>query len=88
MATLVPEAPWAMRLVTDRLPVGPPQYALVTLDEATQTAHYTDAAGRTVEMGKHGTSKTKGTASVSGGGDGQSPQPQTQDDNTTDYESD
>lgn len=88
MATLAPEAPWAMRLVTDRLPVGPPPYAAVTLDGATQTARYTDAAGEVVEMGKHGTNKTKGTASVSGGGDGQNPQPQTQDDNTTDYESD
>lgn len=39
-------------------------------------------------MGKHGTSKTTGTASMSGGGDGQNPQPQTQDDHTTDYESD
>ncbi|MFD7893597.1 putative ATP-grasp-modified RiPP [Streptomyces sp. NPDC059479] len=88
MATLVPQAPWAMRLVTDRLPVGPPSYAAVALDEATQTARYTDVTGQVVEMGKHGTSKTKGTASVSGGGDGQNPQPQTQDDNTTDYESD
>ncbi|MGY1584573.1 putative ATP-grasp-modified RiPP [Streptomyces sp. MN13] len=37
---------------------------------------------RVMEMGKHGMSKTTGTASVSvsvsGGGDGQSPQPQTQ----------
>ncbi|MFC9220028.1 putative ATP-grasp-modified RiPP [Streptomyces hygroscopicus] len=88
MATLAPEAPWAMRLVTDRLPVGPPPYAAVTLDGVTQTARYTDAVGQVVEMGKHGTNKTKGTASVSGGGDGQTPQPQTQDDNTTDYESD
>ncbi|MGW1602322.1 putative ATP-grasp-modified RiPP [Streptomyces eurythermus] len=90
MATLVPpaQAPWAMRLVTDRLPVGPPSYAAVTLDPTTQTARYTDAGGQVVEMGKHGTNKTKGTASVSGGGDGQNPQPQTQDDNTTDYESD
>ncbi|MFF8513210.1 putative ATP-grasp-modified RiPP [Streptomyces sp. NPDC015492] len=88
MATLAPEVPWALRLVTDRLPVGPPSYAAVELDAATQTARYTDAAGTVVEMGKHGTSKTSGTASVSGGGDGQSPSPQTQDDNTTDYESD
>ncbi|MFD4409190.1 putative ATP-grasp-modified RiPP [Streptomyces sp. NPDC058476] len=90
MATLVPasQVPWAMRLVTDRLPVGPPSYAAVTLDASTQTARYTDAVGRVVEMGKHGTSKTTGTASMSGGGDGQNPQPQTQDDNTTDYESD
>ncbi|MGW0189348.1 putative ATP-grasp-modified RiPP [Streptomyces sp. NPDC003362] len=96
MATLVPpaQAPWAMRLVTDRLPAGLPPYAAGTLDAATQRAVYTDAAGRVVEMGKHGTSTstTTGTASasasVSGGGDGQSPQPQTQDDNTTDYESD
>ncbi|MFJ9590550.1 putative ATP-grasp-modified RiPP [Streptomyces acidicola] len=88
MATLAPGAPWAMRLVTDRLPVGPPAYAVVTLDADTQIARYTDATGKVVEMGKHGTSKTTGTASVSGGGDGQNPQPQTQDDNTTDYESD
>lgn len=77
-----------MRLVTDRLPVGPPSYAAVTLDAATQTAIYTDAAGQVVEMGKHGTNKTTGTASMSGGGDGQTPQPQTQDDHTTDYEPD
>lgn len=88
MVTLAPEAPWAMRLVTDRLPVGPPSYATVALDASTQTARYTDAAGQVVEMGKHGTSKTTGTASMSGGGDGQNPQPQTQDDHTTDYESD
>ncbi|MET7717725.1 putative ATP-grasp-modified RiPP [Streptomyces sp. NPDC005407] len=88
MATLAPEAPWAMRLVTDRLPIGPPSYAAVALDASTQTARYTDTAGQVVEMGKHGTSKTTGTASMSGGGDGQNPKPQTQDDNTTDYESD
>jgi len=88
MATLAPQAPWAMRLVTDRLPVGPPSYAAVTLDAVTQTARYTDVAGQVVEMGQHGTSKTTGTASMSGGGDGQSPQPQTQDDHTTDYASD
>jgi len=77
-----------MRLVTDRLPVGPPSYTAVELDAATQIAVYTDAGGQVVEMGKHGTSKTTGTASMSGGGDGQEPQPQTQDDHTTDYESD
>lgn len=80
--------PWALRLVSDRLPVSPPSYATVALDDPTQTARYMDAAGRAVEMGKHGTSRTTGTASVSGGGDGQNPQPQTQDDHTTDYESD
>jgi putative ATP-grasp target RiPP len=84
------QVPWALRLVTDRLPVGPPAYAAVALDPATQVARYTDRSGQVVEMGKHGTSRTKGTASMSGGGgDGNDPpQPQTQDDNTTDYESD
>ncbi|MFD3481741.1 putative ATP-grasp-modified RiPP [Streptomyces sp. NPDC058665] len=77
-----------MRLVTDRLPAGLPSYATVTLDPVTQTARYTDTLGRPVEMGKHGTSKTTGTASMSGGGDGKLPVSQTQDDNTTDYESD
>ncbi|GCD44514.1 putative ATP-grasp-modified RiPP [Streptomyces paromomycinus] len=81
-------APWGLCLVTDRLPAGPPTYASVYLDEGTQTAVYTDANGRVVEMGKHGTNKTTGTASFSGGGDGQQPAPQVQDDNTTDYESD
>jgi putative ATP-grasp target RiPP len=80
--------PWALRLVTDRLPVRPPSYATVVLDGPSQTARYTDVVGQVVEMGKHGTSRTTGTASVSGGGDGQNPQPQTQDDQTTDYESD
>ncbi|MCO5969013.1 putative ATP-grasp-modified RiPP [Actinoallomurus soli] len=77
-----------MRLVTDRLPAGPPSYASVHLDPTTQTARYFDFTGQPIEMGRHGTSRTKGTASVSGGGDGRDPQPQRQDDNTTDYESD
>ncbi|MFE5755232.1 putative ATP-grasp-modified RiPP [Streptomyces massasporeus] len=88
MAAVVVQGPWAMRLVTDRLPVPPPSYASVVLDGSSQTARYTDTEGRVVEMGRHGTSRTTGTASVSGGGDGQNPQPQTQDDQTTDYESD
>ncbi|MFG1879557.1 putative ATP-grasp-modified RiPP [Sphaerisporangium sp. NPDC049003] len=77
-----------MRLVTDRLAVGPPSYARVTLDPSTQTARYFDPAGQPVEMGKHGTNKSTNTASMSGGGDGKDPQPQTKDDNTTDYEPD
>ena len=88
-------APWGLRLMTDRLPVAPPLYAGVELDPVTQIARYTDADGLVIEMakdpGKHGTSKTKGTASMSGGsagGDGEAPKPQSQDDVTTDYESD
>ncbi|MGW6543254.1 putative ATP-grasp-modified RiPP [Streptomyces massasporeus] len=88
MTAVVVQGPWAMRLVTDRLPVRPPSYASVVLDGPSQTARYMDIDGRVVEMGKHGTSRTTGTASVSGGGDGQNPRPQTQDDHTTDYESD
>ncbi|WP_405827183.1 MULTISPECIES: putative ATP-grasp-modified RiPP [unclassified Streptomyces] len=88
MATLAPQAPWAMRLVTDRLPIGPPSYAAVTLDEPTQKARYTDAAGRPVEMGQHGTNQTTPTASQSGGSDGSSPQPQSTDDSNPDYSSD
>jgi putative ATP-grasp target RiPP len=88
MTAVVVQGPWAMRLVTDRLPVRPPSYASVVLDGPSQTARYMGTDGRVIEMGKHGTSRTTGTASVSGGGDGQNPQPQTQDDHTTDYESD
>ncbi|MEU0439872.1 putative ATP-grasp-modified RiPP [Streptomyces sp. NPDC006186] len=68
MGTGTIQAPWAWRLITDRLPVGAAPYAEVTLDPATQTARYTNASGEVVEMGKHGTSRTTGTASVSGGG--------------------
>ncbi|WP_405084374.1 putative ATP-grasp-modified RiPP [Microbispora sp. NBC_01389] len=90
MATHAQVAPWAMRLVTDRLASGAPTYARVALDAATQTARYFDSAGQPIEMGKHGTNKTKNTASKSGGGDGDGngPRPQTEDDTNTDYESD
>ena len=80
--------PWALQLVTDRLPVGLPQYATVVLDSSTLIARYFDAVGRVVELAKHGTNKTVGTPSMSGGGDGKDPQPQTQDDTNTDYKSD
>lgn len=88
MSVLTSSAPWAMRLVSDRLPVAAPPYSSVALDPATQTTRYLDPAGQPVQMGKHGTNKTSGTASMSGGGDGTKPQPQRQDDNTTDYTSD
>jgi putative ATP-grasp target RiPP len=77
-----------MRLVTDRLAVGPVCYARATLDPSTQTARYFDPAGQPIEIGKHGTNRSKNTTSMSGGGDGNTPQPQTTDDNTTDYEPD
>nr|CAI59993.1 hypothetical protein [Streptomyces tenjimariensis] len=57
-------------------------------DPSTQTARYTDTAGQVVEMGKHGTNQTSPTTSMSGGGDGSNPQPQTADDSTPDYSSD
>jgi putative ATP-grasp target RiPP len=81
-------APWGLRLMTGRLAASPPPYARVALDPGTQTARYFDTAGQVVEMGKHGTNKTKNTASMSGGGDGAKPTPQSQDDSTTDYEPD
>ncbi|MGW1886665.1 hypothetical protein [Streptomyces sp. NPDC001970] len=39
-----------------------------------------------METGTHGTDGTSGAASMSGGGDGQSPQPRTQDDNATGHD--
>ncbi|WP_272499820.1 putative ATP-grasp-modified RiPP [Actinomadura litoris] len=81
-------APWGWGRVTDRLPTGPLPYARVELDPVTQCARYYDAAGQIVEMGRHGTNKTSGTATKSGGGDGNRPQEQVQDDNTTDYSPD
>ncbi|MGA5703465.1 putative ATP-grasp-modified RiPP [Peterkaempfera bronchialis] len=88
MKQLDTRVPWAMRLVTDRLPVGPQVWATVALDPVRQTARYTDTAGQVVEMGNHGTNTSKGTTTTSGGGDGNGPQPQTNDDNNVDYESD
>ena len=80
--------PWAMRQVTDRLPIAAAGYTSVVLDANTQTATYTDAVGTPIEMGEHGTNKTKGTTTTSGGSDGDRPQPATNDDNNVDYESD
>lgn len=83
-----PAVPWGWTRLTDRLPASPPPYTSVTLDPITQTAQYRDVTGQVIEMGKHGTSRTRGTASMSSGPDGKGPPPQVQDDNTTDYESD
>lgn len=80
--------PWGWTRVTDRLPVAPPDWHRVELDPRTQIARYLDGDDQVIEAGKHGTSKTKGTASMSGGGDGATPSPQKQDDTTTDYDSD
>lgn len=80
--------PWGLGLATDRLPASAPGYAHVALDPTTQIARYFDASGLEMDMGAHGTSKTKGTASVSGGGDGSAPAAQKQDDNYTDYTQD
>jgi putative ATP-grasp target RiPP len=80
--------PWGLTRVTDRLPATDPVYTPQALDPRTQVAVYLDDNGQVIEMGAHGTNKTKGTASMSGGGDGEKPSPQKQDDTTTDYESD
>ncbi len=80
--------PWDFGLITDRLPAAPAAYARVELDPGSQRAVFYDSAGGVVEMAKHGTSRSYGTTSVSGGGDGARPAPQTNDDNNTDYDSD
>lgn len=80
--------PWALRLATPRRPITPPGYTSVTLDPSTQTAVYRNSAGRVVEMGTHGTNKTQGTTTTSGGSDGGKPTPQSNDDNNVDYVSD
>jgi putative ATP-grasp target RiPP len=80
--------PWGWARLTDRLPASPSWYASAVLDPDTQTTRFFDSAGTLIEMGKHGTNVTKGTPSMSGGGDGSKPAPQAQDDTTTDYESD
>ncbi|QXJ25817.1 putative ATP-grasp-modified RiPP [Actinomadura graeca] len=81
-------APWGWSRAVDRLPESPSDYVGVVLDPLTQTARYIDADDQVIEAGRHGTNKTRGTATKSGGGDGKGPQEQVQDDNTTDYETD
>jgi len=66
-------------------PCAPAPYERVVFDADTQRAVYLDAAGRRVEMGKHGTSRDQSTSSLSGGGDGNRPQEQVQDDTVTDH---
>ena len=80
--------PWGLTRMTDRLPASPPPYCEVVLDPVSQTARFYDRQGLVIDMGRHGTNKQTSTASKSGGGDGARPQPQTNDDSTTDYESD
>lgn len=80
--------PWALRLATPRQPVTPAGYTTVALDPTTQTAIYRDDAGHIIEMGSHGTNKSQGTTTTSGGSDGNGPAPQTSDDNNVDYVSD
>jgi putative ATP-grasp target RiPP len=82
------QLPWALSLISDRLPESALPYVAVTLDPDSQTAIYTDQAGRLVPMAKHGTNKSSTTASQSGGSDGTNPQPQRTDDSTVDYSSD
>ncbi|SNR26700.1 putative ATP-grasp-modified RiPP [Actinomadura mexicana] len=80
--------PWGWTRITARLPEALPFPGSVTLDAATQTGRYLDQRGEVIEMGKHGTNRQTSTATRSGGGDGNTPQVQTVDDSTTDYESD
>lgn len=77
--------PWAMRLMTRPSPCAPAPYERVEFDPESQRSRYLDNAGRRVEMGKHGTSRDQSTASMSGGGDGNGPQQQIQDDTVTDH---
>lgn len=81
--------PWGWSRVTTRLPLAPAAYSTATLDPVTQTGRFRDASGHQVDMGRHGTNKTIGTTSRSGGGKGgdggNGPQPEVNDDNTVDY---
>ncbi|MEU0937557.1 putative ATP-grasp-modified RiPP [Embleya sp. NPDC005971] len=77
--------PWALRLMSRPRPCAPAPYVRTELDAETQRVLYLDAAGLRVEMGRHGTSQDTSTASMSGGGDGSSPQRQSQDDSVTDH---
>jgi putative ATP-grasp target RiPP len=51
---------------------GPVPAITAVIDPETQVAVYYDDQGRTVEMGKHGTSTDSSTPTSTGGGDGQS----------------
>lgn len=80
--------PWGMTKVTGRLPLTPPVYERAEIDPVSQTTRYYDEGAVLVDFGRHGTNVSSSTTSVSGGGDGSKPQPQTADDSNTDYSSD
>jgi putative ATP-grasp target RiPP len=79
--------PWGFTRVTDRLPVTPSMFCGPVLDPATQTALYLDESGRPIDMGAHGTSKSQGTTTKSGGNPdgGGKPGTEVADDNNVDY---
>ncbi|MEU5083060.1 MULTISPECIES: putative ATP-grasp-modified RiPP [Streptomyces] len=49
--------PWGISRMRPYPSVHQPGFATVAIDPATQTGVFRDAAGKVVEMGKHGTSK-------------------------------
>lgn len=64
--------PWGLtRMEPYPNPTTMPAYASVTIDPATQTGIYLDAAGQQVEMGNHGTATGSETSSQSTNLDGQ-----------------
>lgn len=57
--------PWGVRRMRPYPTVERQPFVHVSIDPATQLALYYDACGRTVEMGRHGTSKGTETHSES-----------------------
>ncbi|MGW6917585.1 putative ATP-grasp-modified RiPP [Kitasatospora sp. NPDC054939] len=66
--------PWGTTRMRPYPPAAPAAELSVVIDPATQVAVYVDEQGRTVEMGKHGTSTNTSSPTSTGGGDGQSGQ--------------
>ncbi|QNP70495.1 putative ATP-grasp-modified RiPP [Streptomyces roseirectus] len=57
--------PWGVRRMTP-YPASAPGYTYAELDHETQTVRYSDAEGRVLDMGKHGTSSGTNPATNTG----------------------
>ncbi|MFJ2577334.1 putative ATP-grasp-modified RiPP [Kitasatospora aureofaciens] len=69
--TRAPAPPWGTTRMRPYLDTGPVAALTAVIDPKTQVAVYFDDQGRTVEMGKHGTSTNTSSPTNTGGGDGQ-----------------
>jgi|HubBroStandDraft_1064217.scaffolds.fasta_scaffold14882_3 putative ATP-grasp target RiPP len=68
-------APWGARQTSPYVFAPPREWISVEVDPETQASRYLDAAGRRLDMGKHGTSISRPSQMATPGKDGKNPTP-------------